>query len=113
MTAPHGQTAPDHPSRNTRSDPLQGQEQEHAMTRSRKQNGNGKGTVVFVGAGPGDPELLTARASAAIAGADTVLVDPDVSAAVLEAVREANPDLELTPVSGEPAEVAKGAVAAA
>jgi uroporphyrinogen III methyltransferase/synthase len=83
------------------------------MTRSRKQNGNGKGTVVFVGAGPGDPELLTARASAALAGADTVLVDPDVSAAVLEAVREANPDLELTPVSGEPAEVAKGAVAAA
>ncbi|MCW2619031.1 MAG: hemD, partial [Modestobacter sp.] len=83
------------------------------MTRSRKQNGNGKGTVVFVGAGPGDPELLTARASAAIAGADTVLADPDVSAAVLETVREAHPDLELTTVSGEPAEVAKTAVAAA
>ncbi|MGY1843513.1 uroporphyrinogen-III synthase [Modestobacter sp. SYSU DS0875] len=83
------------------------------MTRSRKQNGSSKGTVVFVGAGPGDPELLTARASAAIAGADTVLVDPDVSAAVTEAVREAHPDLELTPVSGEPADVAKGAVAAA
>jgi uroporphyrinogen III methyltransferase/synthase len=83
------------------------------MTRSRKQNGNGKGTVVFVGAGPGDPELLTVRAGAAIAGADTVLADPDVSAAVLEAVRTAHPDLELTTVSGEPAEVAKGAVAAA
>ncbi|MGY1855255.1 uroporphyrinogen-III synthase [Modestobacter sp. SYSU DS0290] len=83
------------------------------MTRSRKQNGSSKGTVVFVGAGPGDPELLTARASAAIAGADTVLIDPDVSAAVTEAVREAHPDLELTPVSGEPADVAKGAVAAA
>jgi uroporphyrinogen III methyltransferase/synthase len=83
------------------------------MTRSRKQNGNGKGTVVFVGAGPGDPELMTARAGAAIAGADTVLADPDVSAAVLEAVREAHPDLEVTTVSGEPAEVAKGAVAAA
>ncbi|MQA33107.1 uroporphyrinogen-III synthase [Modestobacter roseus] len=83
------------------------------MTRSRKQNGSSKGTVVFVGAGPGDPELLTARASAALAGADTVLVDPDVSAAVTEAVREAYPDLELTPVSGEPADVAKGAVAAA
>ena len=83
------------------------------MTRSRKQNGTGKGTVVFVGAGPGDPELLTVRAGAAIAGADTVLADPDVSAAVLEAVRAAHPDLELTTVSGEPAEVAKGAVAAA
>jgi uroporphyrinogen III methyltransferase/synthase len=83
------------------------------MTRSRKQNGNGKGTVVFVGAGPGDPELLTARATAAIAGADTVLVDAAVSTAVVEAVREAHPDLELTTVSGEPAEVAKGAVAAA
>src|SRR3954454_20819130 len=83
------------------------------MTRSRKQNGTGKGTVVFVGAGPGDPELLTARARAAIAGADTVLADPDVSSAVLEVVREAQPDLELTTVSGEPAEVAKGAVAAA
>src|SRR3954454_12187348 len=83
------------------------------MTRSRKQNGNGKGTVVFVGAGPGDPELLTVRASAAIAGADTVLVDPDVSAAVLDAVREAHPDLELTTVGGEPAEIAKNAVAVA
>ena len=83
------------------------------MTRSRKQTGNGKGTVVFVGAGPGDPELLTTRAGAAIAGADLVLADPDVSGAVIEAVRAAHPDLELSTVSGEPAEVAKGAVAAA
>jgi uroporphyrinogen III methyltransferase/synthase len=82
------------------------------MTRSRK-NGTGKGMVVFVGAGPGDPELLTTRASAAIAGADTVLADPDVSAAVREALLEAHPDLELTIVSGEPAEVAKSAVAGA
>jgi uroporphyrinogen III methyltransferase/synthase len=83
------------------------------MTRSRKQNGTGKGTVVFVGAGPGDPELLTARADAAIGSADAVLADPDVSTAVLEAVREAHPDVEVSTVSGEPAEVAKGAVAAA
>ncbi|MFQ1001861.1 uroporphyrinogen-III synthase [Modestobacter sp. SSW1-42] len=82
------------------------------MTRSRK-NGTGKGMVVFVGAGPGDPELLTTRASAAIAGADTVLADPDVSAAVREALLEAHPDLELSIVSGEPAEVAKSAVAGA
>jgi uroporphyrinogen III methyltransferase/synthase len=83
------------------------------MTRSRKQNGTGKGTVVFVGAGPGDPELLTARAIAAIAGADTVLAGPEVSAAVVEAVRQAHPDLEITTVGGEPAEIAKTAVATA
>jgi uroporphyrinogen III methyltransferase/synthase len=79
------------------------------MTRSRKQNGR----VVFVGAGPGDPELLTARASAALAAADLVLADPDVSGALVEALREQHPDLELTTVSGEPAEVARNAVAAA
>src|SRR3954454_1023165 len=83
------------------------------MTRSRKQNGTGKGTVVFVGAGPGDPELLTARASAAIAGADTVLAGPQVSPAVVEAVRQAHPDLEVTTVGGEPVEIARTAVATA
>jgi uroporphyrinogen III methyltransferase/synthase len=83
------------------------------MTRSRKQNGTGKGTVVFVGAGPGDPEMLTARASAAIAAADTVLAGPEVSAAVVEAVRQVHPDLEITTVGGEPAEIAKTAVATA
>ncbi|SDX54450.1 uroporphyrinogen-III synthase /uroporphyrinogen-III C-methyltransferase [Modestobacter sp. DSM 44400] len=79
------------------------------MTRSRKQTGR----VVFVGAGPGDPELLTARASAALAAADLVLADPDVSGALVEALRDRHPELELTTVSGEPAEVAKNAVAAA
>ncbi|MCF6745627.1 bifunctional uroporphyrinogen-III C-methyltransferase/uroporphyrinogen-III synthase [Blastococcus sp. KM273128] len=82
------------------------------MTRFRKTAGQ-SGRVVFVGAGPGDPGMLTARASAALAEAAVVLVDPDVASAVQDAVREANPEAELTPVSGEPAEVAKGAVAAA
>jgi uroporphyrinogen III methyltransferase/synthase len=82
------------------------------MTRSRKQTGS-KGTVVFVGAGPGDPGLLTARASAALAAADLVLVDPDVSAAVQAAVREAHPDLELSTATGEATEIAKAAVTAA
>src|SRR3954452_20517948 len=79
------------------------------MTRNRATTG----TVVFVGAGPGDPGMLTARAQAALAGAGTVIVDPDVSPAVPGAVRTEHPDLELTPATGEPAEVAKAAVAAA
>ncbi|MGY1691304.1 uroporphyrinogen-III synthase [Geodermatophilus sp. SYSU D01105] len=83
------------------------------MTRFRKQNGGTAGTVVFVGAGPGDPGMLTARATAALAEADTVLVDADVPAALTDAVREERPELELTTVTGEPAEVAKTAVAAA
>ena len=79
------------------------------MTRNRATTG----TVVFVGAGPGDPGMLTARAQAALAAAGTVIVDPDVSPAVQDAVRAEHPDLELTPATGEPAEVAKAAVAAA
>src|SRR5215218_6751692 len=82
------------------------------MTRFRKTAGQA-GRVVFVGAGPGDPGMLTARATAALSGAGLVLVDPDVSSAVQDTVREIRPELELTPAVGEPAEVAKAAVAAA
>jgi uroporphyrinogen III methyltransferase / synthase len=87
------------------------------MTRFRKTAG-AAGKVVFVGAGPGDPGMLTARAAdalaeAAHAPAGVVLVGPDVSAAVQDAVRAEHPGLELTPATGEPAEVAKTAVAAA
>src|SRR5918998_2527256 len=78
-----------------------------------RKNGAAAGTVVFVGAGPGDPGMLTARATAALAEAHTVLVDPDVPAAIAEAVRTDRPERELTPATGEPAEVAKAAVAAA
>ncbi len=79
------------------------------MTRSRKQTGR----VVFVGAGPGDPGLLTARAADALAAADLVLHDADVPAPLADAVREAHPELELAVATGEPAEVARTAVAAA
>jgi uroporphyrinogen III methyltransferase/synthase len=82
------------------------------MTRFRKTAGHA-GRVVFVGAGPGDPGMLTARATAALAEAALVLVDPDVSAAVQDTVREAHPDTEVSPALGEPTEVAKAAVAAA
>src|SRR5215218_6962555 len=82
------------------------------MTRLRK-NAGSSGRIVFVGAGPGDPGMLTARATAALAEAGVVLVDPGVPAAVQDAVREQQPALELTPAVGEPAEVAKTAVEAA
>ncbi|GAA3155851.1 bifunctional uroporphyrinogen-III C-methyltransferase/uroporphyrinogen-III synthase [Blastococcus jejuensis] len=82
------------------------------MTRNRATNGSA-GKVVFVGAGPGDPGMLTARAQAALAQAGLVIVDPDVSAAVQDEVRGQHAELELTPATGEPAEVAKAAVTAA
>ncbi|MPR00498.1 bifunctional uroporphyrinogen-III C-methyltransferase/uroporphyrinogen-III synthase [Modestobacter sp. I12A-02628] len=83
------------------------------MTRSRTHHTGTPGRIVFVGAGPGDPGLLTARASAALATADLVLVDADVSSEVVAAVTEAHPGTELKPTAGEPAEVARTAVAAA
>src|SRR4051794_12522358 len=82
------------------------------MTRFRKTSG-AAGRVVFVGAGPGDPGMLTGRASAALAEAGLVLVDPDVSVAVQQAVQDEHPGLEVAPAGGEPAEVAKASVAAA
>jgi uroporphyrinogen III methyltransferase/synthase len=82
------------------------------MTRVRKTTGT-TGRVVFVGAGPGDPGMLTARATSALAEAGLVLVDADVSPAVQDAVRQAHAEAELSPAVGEPAEVAKTAVAAA
>ena len=54
------------------------------MTRLRKNAGT-SGRIVFVGAGPGDPGMLTARATAALAEAGVVLVDPGVSAGVQDA----------------------------
>lgn len=82
------------------------------MTRNRATNGSA-GKVVFVGAGPGDPGMLTARAQAALAQAGLVIVDPDVSTAVQDEVRSQHAQLELTAAAGEPAEVAKAAVAVA
>src|SRR5215218_9296538 len=95
-----------------RNNGLPGRDQEHPMTRNRATAGH-TGRVVFVGAGPGDPGMLTARATAALAQATLVLVDPDVSAAVQDVVRDEYPQAELAPTAGEPAEVAKSAVAAA
>ncbi len=46
-------------------------------------NAGEKGTVYLVGAGPGDPELLTVKASRLLASCDVVLHDDLVPAAVL------------------------------
>ncbi len=82
------------------------------MTRKSATTGP-SGTVVFVGAGPGDPGMLTLRATAALARAGLVIVDPEVSPAILEAVAEAHPGLEVIIAEGETGEVAKAAVTAA
>ena len=53
------------------------------------------GSVAFVGAGPGDPELLTVRASLLLAAADVVVHDSDVPAELLDRAR---PDAQVITV---------------
>jgi uroporphyrinogen III methyltransferase/synthase len=76
------------------------------MTRARKTAGR----IAFVGSGPGDAGLLTVRASELLAGAELVVTDPDVPAAVLAGAGE---QAEVRPAVGDPAEVAKDLVSEA
>jgi uroporphyrin-III C-methyltransferase len=46
-----------------------------------------QGKVILVGAGPGDPELLTLKATKAIASADVILVDDLVNPDILDYAR--------------------------
>ncbi|HKS48364.1 MAG TPA: bifunctional uroporphyrinogen-III C-methyltransferase/uroporphyrinogen-III synthase [Amycolatopsis sp.] len=70
------------------------------MTPARKTAGR----VAFVGSGPGDAGLLTVRAQELLAGAEVVVTDPDVPAAVLA---QASADAEVRPAVGEPGDVAR------
>ena len=57
-----------------------------------------RGQIWFVGAGPGDPELLTLRSAAALADADTVVVDADLPAGPL--LSRCRDDVEVHEVDG-------------
>lgn len=76
------------------------------MTRARKTTGR----ITFVGAGPGDPGLLTVRATEALRSAELVLVDPDVP---VELPAAAGTSAEVRPAIGDPVAVAATLVAEA
>ncbi|MDQ2708015.1 MAG: bifunctional uroporphyrinogen-III C-methyltransferase/uroporphyrinogen-III synthase [Actinomycetota bacterium] len=70
--------------------------------------------IAFVGSGPGDPGLLTVRATEALRNAPLVITDPDVPQDVL-ALAGSNiiGGAEIRPAVGDPAQVAKELVAEA
>ncbi len=75
------------------------------MTRARKASGR----IAFIGAGPGDPGLLTVKATAVLTTTALVITDPDVSQGITALAVNA----EVRPAVGEPADVAKVLIAAA
>lgn len=81
------------------------------MTRTRN---NARGRILFVGSGPGDPALLTLRASDALRTAQRAFVDAEVGVDITDLVgaditgdTEEERDVQVRPALGEPAEVAK------
>ena len=80
------------------------------MSRTHKPGGR----ITFVGAGPGDPGLLTVRATEQVCTASVVIVDPEVpESVVLGSSALTGPDTEVRPAVGEPADVAKVLIAEA
>jgi uroporphyrinogen III methyltransferase/synthase len=72
------------------------------------------GRIAFIGAGPGDPELLTRRAYAALTDADQVVYDRGVPDSLLSAIRSAaKDDAQFSPAEGAPGDVAKVLLSAA
>src|SRR5215472_5635147 len=74
------------------------------MTRARKNVGR----ITFVGAGPGDPGLLAVAATQALAAAQIVYADHEVPSAITALATG-----EVRPAQGEPADIAKAALAEA
>jgi uroporphyrinogen III methyltransferase/synthase len=66
--------------------------------------------IAFVGSGPGDPGLLTVRATEALRSAPLVITDPDVPEDVLALTADG---AEIRPAVGDPAQVAKELIAEA
>jgi uroporphyrinogen III methyltransferase/synthase len=74
------------------------------MTRARKNVGR----ITFVGAGPGDPGLLAVAATQALAAAQIVYADHEIPSAITGLATG-----EVRPAQGEPADIAKAALAEA
>lgn len=74
------------------------------MSRAHKTEGR----ISFVGAGPGDPGLLTVRATELLRSATVVVVDPEVPEALLHGPHACTSDgVDVRPAVGEPSDVAK------
>ncbi|MBT8228454.1 MAG: bifunctional uroporphyrinogen-III C-methyltransferase/uroporphyrinogen-III synthase [Dactylosporangium sp.] len=80
------------------------------MTRSHKSPGR----VTFVGVGPGDPDLLTRRATKAITTADHVVYDLRMPDALLTAISaEVGAATEFSAAEGTPGDVAQALISSA
>ena len=64
--------------------------------------------IAFVGSGPGDPGLLTVRATEALRNAPLIITDPDVPEDVLALAADG---AEIRPAVGDPSQVAKELIA--
>jgi uroporphyrin-III C-methyltransferase/precorrin-2 dehydrogenase/sirohydrochlorin ferrochelatase len=66
---------------------------------------SGEGHVTLVGTGPGDAELLTLRAVRALASADVILIDDQVSPQVMEFARREAKKMLIRPCPSQSGEI--------
>jgi uroporphyrinogen III methyltransferase/synthase len=67
-----------------------------AANGSAKVNGTTTAQLAFVGAGPGDPDLLTVRATALLASADVVAAEPHIAERLAKFI---NPAARIVPIT--------------